>query len=187
MEKHEVFNFGGNPTAISAFGELLVGCVSVPTEWLMFLPSVVLQWIKKAWSQVIGWGPCFVSGDRKDVWSQKKRANSGYKGWVGTKKLDACAKQTLYQIWIKFCRTVASVLWCCWMDNRKGTSPVKNWVVGVSMVICLGRRADLHMAQLMPLPLTVSCSRKSRLVLPFWYRITQVIQDKIQTAVKRLL
>ena len=25
------------------------------------------------------------------------------------------------------------------------------------MVICLERRADLHMAQLMPLPLTVSC------------------------------
>jgi len=26
------------------------------------------------------------------------------------------------------------------------------------MVICLERGADLHMAQLMPLPLTVSCS-----------------------------
>jgi len=30
-----------------------------------------------------------------------------------------------------------------------------------------GRGADLHMAQLMPLPVTVSCSSKSRLVLPF--------------------
>jgi len=28
------------------------------------------------------------------------------------------------------------------------------------MVICLERSADLHMAQLMPLPLTVSCSSK---------------------------
>ena len=28
------------------------------------------------------------------------------------------------------------------------------------MVICLERGADLHMAQLMPLPLTVSCSGK---------------------------
>ena len=28
------------------------------------------------------------------------------------------------------------------------------------MVICLERDADLHMAQLMPLPLTVSCFRK---------------------------
>jgi len=33
------------------------------------------------------------------------------------------------------------------------------------MVICLGQDADLHMAQLMPLPLTISCSSKSRLVL----------------------
>ena len=28
------------------------------------------------------------------------------------------------------------------------------------MVVCLERGADLHMAQLMPLPLTVSCSSK---------------------------
>ena len=31
---------------------------------------------------------------------------------------------------------------------------------GARVVICLGRGADLHMAQLMPLPLTVSCSSK---------------------------
>jgi len=37
------------------------------------------------------------------------------------------------------------------------------WDAGV--VVCLGRGADLHMAQLMPLPLTVSCSSKSRHVL----------------------
>jgi len=33
------------------------------------------------------------------------------------------------------------------------------------MVICLRQVANLHMAQLMPLPLTVSWSSKSRLVL----------------------
>jgi len=33
-------------------------------------------------------------------------------------------------------------------------------------VICLAWGADLHIPQLMPLPLTVSCSSKSRLVLP---------------------
>jgi len=32
------------------------------------------------------------------------------------------------------------------------------WVAGV--VICLERGADLHMAQLMPVPLTVSCFNK---------------------------
>jgi len=49
---------------------------------------------------------------------------------------------------------------------------------GAGMVFCLGRAADLHMAQLMPLPLTVSCSSKSRLVLPFWCRLTQVVLEK---------
>jgi len=33
------------------------------------------------------------------------------------------------------------------------------------MIICLRRDADLHMAQLMPLPLTIFCCSKSRLVL----------------------
>ena len=52
----------------------------------------------------------------------------------------------------------------------------QRWDAGV--VICLERGADLHMAQLMPLPLTVSCSSKSRLVLPIWYRLTQVVLEK---------
>jgi len=38
---------------------------------------------------------------------------------------------------------------------------------GTGMVICLERDADLHMAQLMALPLTVSCFSKIRLVLFF--------------------
>ena len=42
----------------------------------------------------------------------------------------------------------------------------KNEWRDVSVVICLGRGADLHMVQLMPLPLTIFCSSKSRLVLP---------------------
>ena len=51
------------------------------------------------------------------------------------------------------------------------------------MVICLRWGADLHMAQQMPLPLTVSCSSKSRLVLPswflpFWYWLTRVVRTK---------
>ena len=46
------------------------------------------------------------------------------------------------------------------------------------MVICLERGADLHMAQLMPLPLTVSCFSKIQMVLPFWYRLTRVVPEK---------
>jgi len=34
------------------------------------------------------------------------------------------------------------------------------------------------MAQLMPLPLTVSCFSKIQIGLPFWYRLTRVVLDK---------
>jgi len=40
---------------------------------------------------------------------------------------------------------------------------------GAGIVICLEGGADLHIAQPMPLPLTISCSSKSRLVLPEWF------------------
>jgi len=69
----------------------------------------------------------------------------------------------------------------CWLGGRKGIWPVKNpeWC-GAGVVICLERGADLHMAQLMPLPLTVSCYSKIQIGLsvPFWYRLTQVVPDK---------
>ena len=39
------------------------------------------------------------------------------------------------------------------------------WAAGV--VICLERGADLHMAQLMPLPLTVSCFSQIRIGFTF--------------------
>ena len=38
---------------------------------------------------------------------------------------------------------------------------------GAGMVICLERGADLHMAQLMPLLLTVSCSSKIQVGFTF--------------------
>ena len=46
------------------------------------------------------------------------------------------------------------------------------------MVICLERGADLHIAQLMPLPLTVSCFSKIHIGFTFWYRLTLVVPDK---------
>ena len=38
---------------------------------------------------------------------------------------------------------------------------------GTGMVICLERDADLHVAQVMPLPLTVSCFSKSQIGFTF--------------------
>jgi len=46
------------------------------------------------------------------------------------------------------------------------------------VVICLEYGADLHMAQLMPLPLTVSCFSKIQIGFPFWYWLTRVVPDK---------
>ena len=48
------------------------------------------------------------------------------------------------------------------------------------MVICLEQGADLHTAQLMPLPLplTVSCFSKIQIGLPFWYWLTRVVPEK---------
>jgi len=43
---------------------------------------------------------------------------------------------------------------------------------GDDVVIHLERGADLHMAQLMPLPLTVSCFSKIQIGFTFWYRLT---------------
>ena len=60
----------------------------------------------------------------------------------------------------------------CWFGGRKGIRPVKTEWWGTGVVICLERGADLNMAQLMPLPLTVS-----RLVLLFWYRLTRVLSN----------
>ena len=60
--------------------------------------------------------------------------------------------------------------------------PVKNLVkklrCDACVVICLERGADLLIAQLMPLPLTVCCFSKIKMGLPFWYRLTRVVLDK---------
>ena len=42
-----------------------------------------------------------------------------------------------------------------WQEGHPACKKTEWW--GVGMVICLEQGADLHMAQLMPLPLTVSC------------------------------
>ena len=52
-----------------------------------------------------------------------------------------------------------------WQKGHLACKKIEWW--GAGMVICLGQGADLHMAQLMPLPLTVYCSSKSRLVVTF--------------------
>jgi len=45
-----------------------------------------------------------------------------------------------------------------WQEGHPACQKLEWW--GAGMVICLERGADLHMSQLMPLPLTVSCFNK---------------------------
>jgi len=71
-----------------------------------------------------------------------------------------------------------SVLWCCWLGGRNGIGPVKTEWWGTGVVIWLEWGADLHMAQLMPLPLTVSSFSKTQIGLPFWYWLTRVVPEK---------
>ena len=68
-------------------------------------------------------------------------------------------------LWVTL--SVPSVLWRCWLGGRKGIRPVKTEWWGAGVVICLERGADLHMAQLMPLPLTVSCFSKTQIGISF--------------------
>ena len=53
------------------------------------------------------------------------------------------------------------------VGSRKGIRPVKTEWSGAGMVISLERVADLHMAQLMSLPLTVSCFSKIQISFTF--------------------
>jgi len=46
---------------------------------------------------------------------------------------------------------------------------------GAGVVVCLERSADLHIAQLMPLPLTISCFSKIQIGFTF---LVPVDQDK---------
>jgi len=73
------------------------------------------------------------------------------------------------------------VLWRYWLGSRKGIRPVKNWVVGYWRGYLPAARyrlafgpADATAAHCLLLHASVI----SRSVLPFWYRLTQLVPDK---------
>jgi len=71
------------------------------------------------------------------------------------------------------------------LGGRKGIWPVKNlkwWDAG--MVIWLERGADLHMAQLMPLPLAVSCY--SKIQIGFTFLVPAHLGSPGKRAIKRV-
>ena len=67
-------------------------------------------------------------------------------------------------------------------EGHPACKKLERWSAG--MVVCLERSADLHMAQLMPLPLTISCF--SKIQIGFTFLVPDHPGSPGQRAVKRL-
>ena len=89
-----------------------------------------------------------------------------------------------YWYWLKgggmaFIGSMPSVLWCCWLSGRKGIWPVKKLSGGVLAWLSVWSEVQTCMW-----PSWCHChslslaSVKSRLVFPFWYRLTRVVPEK---------
>ena len=72
-----------------------------------------------------------------------------------------------------------SVLWCCWFGGRNGIRPVKKleWWMLVLLSVCSKVQTFISPSWCQCHSLSLA-SGKSRLVLPFWYRLTQIVPDK---------
>ena len=69
-----------------------------------------------------------------------------------------------------------------WQEGHPACKKTEWW--GAGMVICLEQGADLHMAQLKPLPLTVSCF--SKIQIGFTFLVPAHPGSPGQRAVKRV-
>jgi len=81
-------------------------------------------------------------------------------------------------------KLLPSVLWRCWLGGRKASGLQKTEQWGSGMVICLERGAELHMAQRIPLPLTVSWF--SKIQIGFTFLVLAHLGSPGQRAVKRV-
>ena len=74
---------------------------------------------------------------------------------------------------------VPSVLWCCWLGNRKGIRPVKKLSGGVLewLSVCSEVQTCIPSSWRHCHSLSLA-SVKSRLVLPFWYWLTRAVLDR---------
>jgi len=75
------------------------------------------------------------------------------------------------------------VLWRYWLGGRKGIRTIKNWLVGCWRG-CLEWGADLHMAQLMPLQLTLTDSCFSKIQIGFTFLVPAYPGSPRQRAAK---
>ena len=82
------------------------------------------------------------------------------------------------QNYLSHFKILPSVLWRCWLGGRKGIRPVKNWVMGCWHGYLSGVRCRLAYSPADATATHCLDSVKSRLVLPFWYQLTQVVPEK---------
>jgi len=69
-----------------------------------------------------------------------------------------------------------------WQEGHPACKKTEWW--GAGMVVCLEQGADLHIAQLMPLPLTVSCF--SKIQIGFTFLVPAYLGSHGKRAVKRV-
>ena len=88
-------------------------------------------------------------------------------------------------LWLPCLSFLPSVLWHCWLGGRKGIQPYKKMSGGALMWLSVWSELQTCIW-----PSWCHCHSlslaliKSRLVLPFWYRLTRVVLEK--RAVKRV-
>ena len=98
-----------------------------------------------------------------------------YKTRFFSKPNSTCSRAA-YRLIVLF---MPSVLWRCWLGGRMGIRSAKTEWWGAGVVICLERGANLHIRPSWCYCHSLSlASVKSRLVLPFWYRLTRVVLEK---------
>ena len=127
----------------------------------------------------------FISANYVD-WSSTESASNMQAAlnfcWKVSRKLPIWTNTLTTHISVKVSEKKPLVLWNCWLGIRKSIRPVKIEWWGVNVVVYLERGADcLHTVQLMPLPSQTPSSLasfKSRLVLPFWYRLIHTVLER---------
>ena len=94
-------------------------------------------------------------------------------------EIAALCASTVTEI-VCLCRSVVVCLqWCCWLGGRKGIRSVKELSGGVLAWLSVWSEVQTCIW-----PSGCHChslslaSVKSRLVFPFWYRLTRVVRDK---------
>jgi len=96
--------------------------------------------------------------------------------------LAACRVCAKYKNAIFFCKRIKRIAFSALtllVGRQEGHPACKKtewWGSGV--VICLQQGADLHMVQLMPLPLTISCSSKIQIGFTFLVPADLVLPEK---------